>query len=56
MKTLTAEKTEELMELAMCMAHEIFEDPEQAHVAGLFDRLVYGYWHGEGIAKAGTIH
>lgn len=56
MKTLTAEKTEELMELAMCMAHEVFESPEQAHVAGLFERLVFGYWHNESIAKASTLH
>ncbi|MDD3757686.1 MAG: hypothetical protein PHN76_05935 [Advenella sp.] len=56
MKNLTAEKTEELMELATCIAYEAFEDPAQEHVTGLFERLVYGYWHGEGISSASTLH
>lgn len=56
MKTLTAEKTEELMELAMCIAHEVFENPKQEHIAGLFERLAFGYWHSENIDKASTLH
>jgi len=56
MKTLTAEKTEELMELAACIAHETFENPTPDHVAGLFDRLAFGYWHSECASRAATIH
>ena len=56
MKTLTAEKTEELMELAACLAHETFEDPALEHITGLFERLAFGYWHTECPSRACTLH
>jgi len=56
MKTLTAEKTEELMELAACIAHETFEEPISEHVTGLFERLAFGYWHAECPSRASTLH
>ena len=56
MKTLPAEKTEELLELATCIAHETFNDPMPEHVTGLFERLAFGYWHAECPSRAATLH
>ncbi len=56
MKTLTADKTEELMELAACMAHEAFEKPVPEHTTGIYERLVFGYWHAECPSRAATLH
>ncbi|ETF00943.1 hypothetical protein W822_20085 [Advenella kashmirensis W13003] len=56
MKTLTADKTEELMELAACMAHETFEKPVPEHTTGIYERLVFGYWHAECPSRAATLH